>query len=260
MSDIKKTINQLDFSESEHYLLSIRLKTDGFSFSIYNTTTKEYHSEEIETDSSLSLTANLKRTFKEQEFLSKPYRQKNVVFVGTRYLLLPLELFEDEQKETLFYHSHVKKENEIILYDIVKKMNIVVLYAIDKSAYRFLKEWDKELGIQSETSLFINRLHSINKSSGKKQLFLNLRKGKIDLFSLFEGNLLSINTFTTQAVSDILYYSLHLWKQLEFNQLQDEFLFWDNSGEVKTIVPELGKYIKNIKCIPFSTPVELKIE
>ena len=149
MSDIK-TINH--DQGSRFLLLSIRLKTDGFSFSIYNTTTKEYHSEEIETDSSLSLTANLKRTFKEQEFLSKPYRQKNVVFVGTRYLLLPLELFEDEQKETLFYHSHVKKENEIILYDIVKKMNIVVLYAIDKSAYDS-QEWDKELGIQSETSL-----------------------------------------------------------------------------------------------------------
>ncbi len=259
MSDIKRAINQFDFSKSEQYILSIRLKADGFSFSIHDTIAK-YYSEEIATDSSLSLTANMKRVFNELEFLSKPFLHKRVVFIGMRYLLLPLELFEDEQKETLFYHSHIKKENEIILYDIVKKNNIVVLYAFDKSAFKFLKEWDKELSIQSQTSLLIERLGSENKSSKKKQMFLDLQTEKIDLFSFHEGNLLSINTFTVQSVSDILYYSLYLWKQLNFNQLQDEFLFLNNSAEVKTIIPELAKYIKNIRCIPLTIPVELKIE
>ncbi|NMA74900.1 MAG: DUF3822 family protein [Bacteroidales bacterium] len=260
MSDIKKAINQFDFSQSEYCILSIRLKTDGFSFSIYNTITKEYYAEEIKTDPSLSLTANIKRVFKEIEFLSKPFQQKRIVFIGIRYLLLPLELFEDEQKETLFYHSHTKKENDIILYDIVKRNNIVVLYAIDKSAFTFLKEWDKELSIQSQTSLLIEKLYSVNKISKKKQMFLNIQTGKIDLFSFSEGELLSINTFTVQSVADILYYSLHLWKQQGFNQQQDEFIFLNNSKEVKSIIPELSKYIKNIQNSPFTIPIELKEE
>ena len=56
----------IDFSKSEQYTLSIRLSTDGFSFSIYNPihdSSLSFFEKEVEP--SLSLTANLKKAFRE---------------------------------------------------------------------------------------------------------------------------------------------------------------------------------------------------
>ena len=54
----------IDFTKSKQYTLSIRLSTDGFSFSIYNPIHDDSLSIiEKEIDTSLSLTANLKAVF-----------------------------------------------------------------------------------------------------------------------------------------------------------------------------------------------------
>ena len=57
----------IDFTKSKQYTLSIRLSTDGFSFSIYNPINDNSQSLfEKEVDTSLSLTANLKNVFREK--------------------------------------------------------------------------------------------------------------------------------------------------------------------------------------------------
>ena len=50
-----------------------------------------------------------------------------------RFTLIPLELFEDDQSEMVFYHNHTPKENETIKYNILKKNNAVVIFGMDKS-------------------------------------------------------------------------------------------------------------------------------
>ena len=56
------------------------------------------------------------------------------------YTHLPLEFFEDEQTEIIFYHNHPKRENETVQYNILHKNSTVVLFGIDKSACSFLRE------------------------------------------------------------------------------------------------------------------------
>ena len=63
-------IETTDFNKSEQYTLSIRLSTDGFSFSVFNPLGDgEFSYYDREVDESLSLTANLKQTFRELEWL-----------------------------------------------------------------------------------------------------------------------------------------------------------------------------------------------
>ena len=90
----------IDFTKSQQYTLSIRLSTDGFSFSIYNPIHDNSLSTiEKETDTSLSLTANLKATFRESDFLNHSYRRVNIMMADKRFTIVPLELFEEEQAE-----------------------------------------------------------------------------------------------------------------------------------------------------------------
>ena len=132
---------RIDFTKSEQYTLSIRLSADGFSFSVFNPLGEgELSFFDRKVEESLSLTANLKQTFREIEWLKHPYRRVNILMADKRFTLVPLEFFEDEQTETLFYHNHPKRENEIVQYNILRKNNAVVLFSMDKSARSFLCE------------------------------------------------------------------------------------------------------------------------
>ena len=90
----------IDFTKSKQYTLSIRLSTDGFSFSIYNPIHDDSLSIiEKEINASSSLTANLKTLFHESDFLNHPYKRVNIMMAGKRFTIAPLELFEEEQAE-----------------------------------------------------------------------------------------------------------------------------------------------------------------
>lgn len=115
-------IETTDFNKSEQYTLSIRLSTDGFSFSVFNPLGDgEFSYYDRAVDESFSLTANLKQTFRELAWLERPFRRVNVLMADKRFTFIPLEFFEDEQTEIIFYHNHPKRENETVQYNILHK-------------------------------------------------------------------------------------------------------------------------------------------
>ncbi len=74
-----------------------------FLFSVFNPLGEgELSFFDRKVEESLSLTANLKQTFREIEWLKHPYRRVNILMADKRFTLVPLEFFEDEQTETLF--------------------------------------------------------------------------------------------------------------------------------------------------------------
>lgn len=96
----------IDFNKSEQYILSIRLSTDGFSFSIYHPQQSEevyFSSSPVNTQRSMA--ANVKAYLTETEELKHRFKQVNILIHTSRYTTLPLELYEDEQTDLLFYQN-----------------------------------------------------------------------------------------------------------------------------------------------------------
>ena len=129
-------IETTDFNKSEQYTLSIRLSTDGFSFSVFNPLGDgEFSYYDRAVDESFSLTANLKQTFRELAWLERPFRRVNVLMADKRFTFIPLEFFEDEQTEIIFYHNHPKRENETVQYNILHKNSTVVLFGMPAPSF-----------------------------------------------------------------------------------------------------------------------------
>ena len=170
-------IETIDFSKSEQYTLSIRLSADGFSFSVFNPLGEgELSFFDRKVEESLSLTANLKQTFREIEWLKHPYRRVNILMADKRFTLVPLEFFEDEQTETLFYHNHPKRENEIVQYNILRKNNAVVLFSMDKSARSFLCEQYPDVRFYSQASSFIEHFSSKSRLGNSRKMYVSGEK------------------------------------------------------------------------------------
>ena len=117
-----------DFTKSEQYILSIRLSTDGFSFSIFNPEgEKDFIITPYPVNNNYSMTANVKELFASDETFKRRYKQVNVLVDTPRFMTLPLDMFDDEQMETLFYSAFTKQDNEIMLCNVLAKNDIVAL-------------------------------------------------------------------------------------------------------------------------------------
>lgn len=236
-----------DFSKSEQYTLSIRLCTDGFSFSIFN----PLHSDEPDVhdyavDETLSLTANLKQAFRETEWLTRPFRRVNILASGGRFTFVPLEFFEDEQAEILFYHNHPRRDNELVQYNILHNNSIVVVFGMDKSACNFLREQYPDARFYAQASPLIEYFTAKSRLGNNRKVYIHLRSGALDVYAYERGRLLLANTFACKSTADRIYYLLYIWKQLGLDQERDELHLTGCMDGKDELLPELRKYIRQV--------------
>ena len=240
-------IENTDFNKSDQYTLSIRLSTDGFSFSVFNPLGEgEYSFYDRQVDESLSLTANLKQTFREVEWLNRPYRRVNALIANKRFTFVPLEFFEDEQAETVFYHNLTKKDNELVQYDILHNNNIVVLYGVDKTSFTFLREQYADIKFHAQSSPLIEYYAAKSRLGTNRKMYVYLQTGSLNVYAYERGRLLLANSFDCKVNADRIYYLLYIWKELGLDQERDELHLSGNLNEKKDLLAELRKFISRV--------------
>ena len=249
----------IDFTKSKQYTLSIRLSTDGFSFSIYNPIHDDSLSIiEKEIDTSLSLTTNLKTAFHELDFLNHPYKRVNIMMASKRFTIVPLDLFEEDQAELLFYHNHQKRENETVLYSILRKNNVSVIFGIDKSAHTLLNKLYPEARLYSQATPFIDYFSVKSRLGNSKKMYTSVRKDGIDIYCFDRGHILLANSFDCTNTEDRIYYLLYAWKQLEFNQERDELHLTGTLPDKDALMSELKKFILQVFIMNPATNIDMQ--
>lgn len=249
----------IDLTKSKQYTLSIRLSTDGFSFSIYNPI--QDHSLSLiekEVDASLSITANLKSIFHELDFLNCSYKRVNIMMASKRFTMVPLELFEEEQAELLFYHNHRKRENETVLYNLLKKNSAVILFSIDKSTFAFLNEQFPEACFYSQSTPLIEYFSVKSKLGNSRKMYASLHNDAIDIYCFEKGHLLLANSFECTHTEDRIYYLLYVWKQLEFSQERDELHLTGTLPDKESLMKELRKFILQVFITNPATNIDMQ--
>lgn len=241
---------KIDFSKSQQYSLSIRMSTDGFYFSIYNPTENHslyYFPKALQEN--LSLAVNTKKILQETEALHFPYKKVNVSLVTSRFTFIPFELFEEEQAELYFYHNHIRKENEIILYHLLRKANIIVVFSINKTVFQYVKEQFPEADFFPHIGPLIEHFEPKSRLGNSKKAYLHLRPHAIDILCFERGKLLFCNSFLCEETEDQVYYLLYVWKQLNFNQEKDELHLAGTFLNKEELVNTLKKYIRQVYII-----------
>ena len=241
----------MDFSLSEQYTLSIRLRTDGFSFSITSPLPEEEPLQvAYEPDDSRSLTANLMQAVQSMEWWGKPFRRVNVLVGNRRFALLPLELFEDEQAEQQFYYNHPHRDNEQVLYNILQRSNLVVLFGIDSSVHHFICEHYPEARFYSQSTPLIEYYAGQSRLGNSRKLYIHLGRQGFEAYAYDKGHLLLANHFDAAQPADLLYYFFYIWKQLELDQERDELHLDGCQIHKEELLPELKKYIRQVFVAP----------
>lgn len=242
---------KLDLEKSKQYTLSIRLSADGFSFSIYDPTEKAsiiHTAYRIEPN--ISLTANVKQAWAKNEFLKLPFKRVNLLIDTPRYTTVPLELFEEAQAETIYYHNHPRNLSEVVSYNILNRSNCVILFSIDKSTYNLLYEYFPQARLYATVCPVIEYLCDRSRLGNNRKLYAYIQKKHIDILAFERGKLLFANTFPNRGNADCIYFILNVWKQIGLEQEIDELYLTGTPNDKENFTDELRKYVKIVSFMP----------
>ena len=234
---------RIDFTKSEQYTLSIRLSADGFSFSIYNPLTdNDFCFVPHPVNTGYSMTANLKG-YADQYRSAEDIRINGLTFLydSPRFTPVPLELFEDEQMDTVFYHNFPKGNNEIVLCNVLGRSNVVILFAIDKHTHLLLTEHFPTARYFSTASPLTEYFARKSRLGNSRKLYTHIREQQMEVFCFDKGNLLLINSFPCKQTTDHVYYLLYIWQQLNYNQEKDELHLTGNIRGQRRIIERIAQ-------------------
>ena len=103
--------DKLTADHSENYIMSIRLRSGGLSFSAYSPSVSEsFFYRDVEFDRTRPYVSSLKECFFENDFLTWFYKQVNVVCVTSQYTLVPASVFQEKQKAGLLVFTFSSPE------------------------------------------------------------------------------------------------------------------------------------------------------
>ena len=231
----------VDFSKSNLYILSIRFSTDGFYFSVDGTPYYIYKPNDL-----LSMTANFKQALKDMPCLENSFRHVDVTIDSPRFTLMPLDYFEDDQADAVYYHNLTRQDNEIVRYNILPDSNIVVLFGIDSALYNLLEDKYHDVSFNAHVSTLIKDAMSGGKTKQGKQMRCHIGEHAITIVATEGNRLLLANAYADKSLSDSLYYILLSWKHLSFSQTEDGLTLTGNADACKALKEQACKYIRNV--------------
>ena len=241
--------DKITIDKSENYIMSIRLRSDGLSFSVYNPSEKEsFLYKEVSFERGRNYISSLKEIFFENEFFSWHYKNVNVICASYPYTIIPKELFQENYKTEIltFTTSAVEKH---CLSNVLTNEHAELVFGIDDEVYEFCSRSLVNPYFVHHITPILPLLRKLSCNSLSKQLFVNLHRQSIDIIGYAQGSLIFINSFEYKQTEDIVYYVLYVWKQMGMSQQSDQLSLLGDPSACQDLNKILKDYIQYIKLL-----------
>lgn len=247
-----------DIRNSEKYIMSIRFRPGGLSFSVYNpgeTGSFFYRDIDFSYSSRSTYTEQVKEFFFKNDLMTIPYKKVNVIQVSPRYTLVPGEISMDEP--SAFYLFNFSRPDNKALAKPIGEKNVQVIFGMDDELYEFCFRTLSNPCFAPHISSLLDYWLSQSQFGLQKHMFVNLHEKMADIVCAVQGKLLFANTFSFVHPDDIIYYMLYVWRQLEMEQLSDNLYMFGVTDVKKPIVEILRNYVHRVSMMEVPSEVFL---
>lgn len=236
----------LTTDNAEKYIASIRLRSDGLSFSGYIPSVGEsFFYSETEFDRSIPYVSSLKELFFSHDFFTWSYRKVQVISVSPGYTLVPERLFDEACKDQLLAFN-VSLADQHGLTNVLKEEDARLAFGLSEEIYQFCsRSLARCEFIHHQTpQLWLWKKQS--EVSEGRQMFIVLHAQLMDIACYDRGKLLFVNSFPADQPEDALYYILYVWRQAGLDQMRDALYIYGNSLKRNKITGPLRTYIRAV--------------
>ncbi len=244
--------NAIDLNHTQENIMSIRLWSDGFSFSLRNphtgTPIEWYREESIDPASPLTYQQQLERAIGHYDLLQQNFKQIYIVVHSNHFMVIPAQ-YSDSEANDCFQHFVGSQLPETVVANRLPQVEIQNLFGLDVELHLFLTQRYPHCTLLHHLSPLGNYLCIKGHGVANKRLYALLHKGDLEVICENEGELLLANTFSYNSTDDAAYYLLNIWQKLELNPYLDSIIVGGEPSERNELSQRLKTYI--VEVMPF---------
>ncbi|MDR1356696.1 MAG: DUF3822 family protein [Tannerellaceae bacterium] len=236
----------LTTDNSEKYIMSIRLRPDGLSFSAYNPAEgQSFFFRDVAFDRSMPYAVALKELFFANECLTLTYRRTYILCVSPQYTLAPDAVFRDNRRDQFLSFNFSSPEKRCIVNSL-KEEGAKLLFGIDEDIYEFCSRSTTNPIFTHHLTPALTMLRHQTREESTNRMHAIVHRKMVDIIRFEGSRLLFVNSFEFTETNDLLYYILYAWKQTDMNQLDDALLLSGDAVTCAKVSELLQTYIRHI--------------
>ncbi|MDR1258588.1 MAG: DUF3822 family protein [Tannerellaceae bacterium] len=236
----------LTTDNSEKYIMSIRLRSDGLSFSAYNPSEgQSFFYRDMTFDRNAPYVTSLKEVFFMNECLTWTYKRTYLLCVSSQYTLAPEEMYQEKRRSQLLSFNFSSPEKRCMI-NTLKEEKTRLLFGLNEEVYEFCaRSTTNPLFTHHMTSPLIMLKKQIREGSANR-MYVIVHNKMADIIRFDGADLLIANSFDFEQPEDLLYYVLYTWKQTGMDQLNDALLLSGEMNLCTRLANSLQTYIRHI--------------
>ncbi|MBP8960442.1 MAG: DUF3822 family protein [Bacteroidales bacterium] len=237
----------LDINRTGEYILTLQAGYDDISFCIFDAIRNKYIMVRSYTpdENSRYNFEDVSSIIVGDDFLSRKYKNINLIMPSPEFTLVPSSLYEPARKDEYFEFNHGKKENRTILSNKIPEIDSFLLFGVSTPLFDTIRNFfPSPPPFHHMKPLFTCMTHAMKSHKGN-YIHLHVENDFFNL-TVFNGFSFSyLNAFAYRNVSDIVYFTLNVFKNLGMGN--EETIFISGLSEkYDNLTSTLSLYVRNI--------------
>lgn len=201
--------------------------------------------EQYPVNSSITMAANLREALHTSTILNGQY-QRTLVMVDSPMLMVPTDLFREDEKTELYFHAFTKKEHQTIMHTVLPDLNSVSLFPVDKDLLAVINDHMSQPSIVAAMVPVWHHLHQRSYTGVHQKLYGYFHNRQLEVFSFGKNRFKFCNSYTVNNSSNALYYLLSVWKQLGLEAEHDEMHLVGDLPDGEALMDEARQFVKRV--------------
>lgn len=225
--------------------LFIRISRKHIAFAVFDpaNTAQPVSYQPYQAKAGISIAANMREAFRDMPLLGENY-QRVTVMVDTPALMVPVSLFDESEKDTLFRHAFPSSTQDTVLFSVLPDLSCVALYSVNRDLKMVLDSHYPQAIYHCAAAPVWRHLHSRSFMGVRSKLYGYFHSQRLDIFSFQQNRFKFCNSFDTQRRADAIYFLLYVWRQLNLSQEHDELHLAGEIPEGRQLLDELHQYLR----------------
>ena len=224
--------------------LIIRVGRGSLAFSTV-VATNEVRYDTYALNSSISMAANLREALRTEPLLADSY-ERVLVAVDATILMIPIELYHEEEQEMLYSHTFTTGEHQVLLHSVVPELNCVAVYAMPRDLYGVIEESFPHPSYTASSLPVWRHLHQRSYTGQRSKLYAYCHERCMEVMAFGQNRFKFYNAFTVNNADDTLYYLLAVWQQHALDAHHDELYLVGEIVDSKALIERASEFIRRV--------------
>ena len=135
-------------------------------------------------------------------------------------------------------------------YNVLRRSGIAIVFGFDRNIYQLLLDDFPRARFYASASTLIEFFGEKSLFGPGRKMYVYQHEKEVTLYAFDQGRMLFVNTFDATSVADLQYYTLNVWKELGFDQIDDAlFIVGDNEQRTTELSEKIKYFLQHVTLI-----------